>query len=369
MRSPIIKQNKKKRELTDPIFCNNLKVRDVVHDLLLLENQIPLFVLERLFGLTVGRFQSQSDSFSLTDLILEFFGNMMNSKFKLKIKDGKNENADHILGLLHSGYRPGVLDPGDYMIRKYSATELQRAGVNFKPSKGVAITRTIFKTLYCSGTAQKKILLSELHVSVSGADTTEKPASVSEADTIETPVLVSKSDLTKEPTSAPKPDKKHKCCLFSCLSQLCCRPTLETPQLCITDSTDPFLRNLIAFEQCSQNTPRRITSYAFLMDTIVNSKEHVELLERGEVLKNYLGTGEDTLNLFNNLCKEVILGEFYFSQQWEHVDHYCKLYWPSCISSMRRTYFSSPWLGISVVAALILFAFTGIQTICSLISL
>lgn len=328
----------------------------------------------------------------------------MNSNFKLKIKDGKTENADHILGLLHSCYRPGVSDPGGYMIRKYSTTELHRSGVNFKPSKGddyiyllvdfqtpclfsslpniipnclfawlLAITRTIFKTLSCSSTASKMMLLSELPISVSRADPTEKPVSVSETDTIETPVFVSEPDLAKEPVSAHNPVEKHKCCLFSWLCQLCCRPTLEIPQLCITDSTEPFLRNLIAFEQCSQNTPRHITSYAFLMDTIINSKEHVELLEGGEVLQNYLGTGEDASNLFNNLCKEVILGEFYFSQQWKQVDHYCKLYWPSCIASMRRTYFSSPWSspwsGISVVAALILFAFTGIQTICSLISL
>lgn len=61
MRSSIIKKNEKKRELSDPIFRNNLKVRDIVHDLLQLENQIPFFVLEHLFRLTVERIQNRPE--------------------------------------------------------------------------------------------------------------------------------------------------------------------------------------------------------------------------------------------------------------------------------------------------------------------
>jgi hypothetical protein len=322
----------------DDITSNRFRLGNIKHDILLLENQLPFFILEELYAHTVGRFNLYHPSIPpLKELILEFFGNKLNSNFKLKIRcDSRSESVvvDHILGLLHSCYQPGESNPGDYQISKYSATELHRSGVNIKPSKGNT-------EVY-------------LHVD------------------FKTPCLfswfVSIYDTTTQLLPVSKKAKKIRCCVLSFMCQFCCRATLEIPELCVTDSTESFMKNLIAYEQCSQHIPRYITSYAFLMDTLINSKEHVELLETSGVLKNYLGSGEDASNLFNSLCKEVDLGDFYFSKQWAEMDAYYRLYWPSCIASLRRTYFGNPWTSISVFAALILFAFTGLQTICTVIS-
>ncbi|KAK3014893.1 hypothetical protein RJ639_008465 [Escallonia herrerae] len=95
------------------------------------------------------------------------------------------------------------------------------------------------------------------------------------------------------------------------------------------------------------------------MDTLINTKEDVEVLEKAGVLENHLGASEDATRLFNTKCEEVVLGEFTFWKQWHKVEEYCNSQWTRHLASLRRDYFSSPWTLISVIAALILFALTA----------
>jgi hypothetical protein len=103
------------------------------------------------------------------------------------------------------------------------------------------------------------------------------------------------------------------------------------------------------------------------MDRIINTKEDIQTLKTSGVLRNYLGSSELPLDFFNRLCINVILDEEYFSEPCKQVDAYCKLYWVNFVGSFKFTYFSNPWTGISVFAALVLFAFTGLQTVCTVI--
>ncbi|KAK2999639.1 hypothetical protein RJ639_022896, partial [Escallonia herrerae] len=306
-------------QIGDPILGNNLVFNDVRNDLVLMENQIPMFVLQTLCDFSLVQ------PYTLYDLIISFFGNMLNFKLDIR-KVVKPETAAHILGLLHNCYLPcdtAALERQNAdQIIKHSAVDLDRAGVDFKEGKGRDQICVNFSTScgfsFLGGT------------SPSG--------------------------------TADDPTESRRCC-YSWFFQLCGRTSVEISKLCIYDSTEAFLRNLIAFEQCSPSIPRLITSYAFLMDTLINTKEDVEVLEKAGVLDNHLGASEDATRLFNTLCKEVVLGEFTFWKQWQKVEAFCKLKWPSHIASMRRNYFSSPWALISVIAALILFAITVVQTV------
>ncbi|KAK2980226.1 hypothetical protein RJ640_018333 [Escallonia rubra] len=153
------------------------------------------------------------------------------------------------------------------------------------------------------------------------------------------------------------------CCCFSWFCQLFGRSRFEIPKLGIFYTTESFLKNLIAFEQCGPDIEQRhITSYAHLMDILIVSSDDVHLLENARVIENNLGSSEDAADLFNNLCKEVALGNFFFFSQWKQVDYYCKRRWPRRLALLRRNYFGNPWSAISVVAALTLFALTVVQT-------
>ncbi|KAK2980229.1 hypothetical protein RJ640_018336 [Escallonia rubra] len=157
--------------------------------------------------------------------------------------------------------------------------------------------------------------------------------------------------------------RSRRCCCFSWFCQLF-GSRFELPELFIQGDTESFLKNLIAFEQCYLDIEHRyMTSYAYLMDTLINTKEDIQLLEDAGVIYNGLRSSEDAADLFNNLCKEVALGNFFFFSQWKQVDYYCKRRWPRRLALLRRNYFGNPWTGISVIAALILFALTVVQTV------
>ncbi|KAK2998262.1 hypothetical protein RJ639_023929, partial [Escallonia herrerae] len=221
----------------DPILGNILVCLGVRNDLLLMENQIPMFVLQILFDFGLVK------PYTLYDLIISFFGNMLNFNLKIR-KVVKPETAAHILGLLHDCYLPcdtaALERQNANQIIKHTAIDLDRAGVVFKEGKGREQICMNFSTScgfsFLRGTSPR--------------DTSD--------------------DIP-----------------------LCGRTSFEIPKLCIYDSTEAFLRNLIAFEQCSPSIPRHITSYAFLMDTLINTKEDVEVLEKAGVLDNHLGASED----------------------------------------------------------------------------
>ncbi|KAK2980227.1 hypothetical protein RJ640_018334 [Escallonia rubra] len=328
----------------DPtIFSNVLLHLDIVHDLVLLENQIPLFVLEELFDCTLKRIKgnpSSGDDYpSLTTFILDYFANLNIFEAIQMKKKGTSTSDRHILGLLHSCYRPSppqalpapqANSKEDEDNIKHSAVELDRAGVNFMPygRKKTSVTGVVGDYL-------------DLEFNIS--------------------CWFDRLCGKRAPSEIPM------CCCFSWLCQLFGRTRFEIPKLLIFDTTETFLRNLIAFEQCCPGIEQLyITSYAHLMDTLIDSKEDVHLLEKARVIENYLGSGEDVSDLFNNLCKEVELEKnFFFFSQWKQVDDYYNRPWPRRLASLRRNYFSNPWTGISVIAALILFALTVVQTVYS----
>ncbi|KAJ0956827.1 hypothetical protein HanPSC8_Chr01g0020061 [Helianthus annuus] len=132
------------------------------------------------------------------------------------------------------------------------------------------------------------------------------------------------------------------------------------PVLCVDDSTEVLLRNLIAYEQ-SFETGNHITSYAVAMDMLVNSQEDVAKLIDSRVLVNDMGSNEEVANMINNLGKHVITYSFY-SEQWETLNKYCNSYWPKHIARMRSTYFNSPWNMIALLVGTIIFSLTVVQT-------
>ncbi|GAY65564.1 transmembrane protein [Citrus sinensis] len=82
----------------DPTFAMSCFLEYLNHDLILLENQIPWLVLERLFSLTKA---SDSERESLITLTLEYFANIFSSrKPETKPEQFEVRNIKHILDLL-----------------------------------------------------------------------------------------------------------------------------------------------------------------------------------------------------------------------------------------------------------------------------
>ncbi|KAL8258886.1 hypothetical protein R6Q59_026839, partial [Mikania micrantha] len=272
-----------------------LQFRTIMHDLLLLENQIPSFFLIEMFQCIVLKFTSEV---SFIELIMPIL--TCNNLFKadLKFDNVSFRPNDHFLSLLHQCYMP----PENYVKKDHktnipSAIDLDRAGVNFKPSKD--------------------------------------------------PTWVMGMEVKQDQ--------------FGCFFWPWNRPTLTMPVLSVHDSTELVFRNLIAYEQSFQ-TEGYVTSYACVMDMLVNTHDDVAKLVDSKVLVNYMGSNEEAANMINNICKKVIISDSYYEEEWEKLIKYCNGYWPKHIAKMRSTYFSSPWSIIALAAGIILFILQALQT-------
>ncbi|KAL7265502.1 hypothetical protein ACSBR1_003305 [Camellia fascicularis] len=245
--------NSNKKTSRDFCFDSALTRVAIKHDLLLLENQLPFFVLEDLFDLTVATIPNHLPS--LSHYLLSYFGNIMNPSEQGGKNDWKPkicEGVSHILHFLYNQYRqqegrPEQQDSPKTDVNNYDsippALELEYAGVKFE----------------------------------------------------------------------------------------------------VSTKTETLLRNLIAFEQCYTGLDRNtghdrldfyFTSYATLMDRLVDNKNDVKVLEKAGVIRSCLGEREKASDLFNSLCKEIVLprDNFYFAQTCNQAASYSKRCWPKSLA-------------------------------------
>ncbi|XP_017974826.1 PREDICTED: UPF0481 protein At3g47200-like [Theobroma cacao] len=120
------------KEQDDPIFSTSFRLQYLHHDLILLGNQIPWFVLETLFEKT----KHPAETKPLVELALHFFANVFSSRPLPKETNlFRDQDIKHILDLLRLSL---VLtseeiknNPGSGWQPIHSVTRLKEAGVKF----------------------------------------------------------------------------------------------------------------------------------------------------------------------------------------------------------------------------------------------
>ncbi|WOL19434.1 hypothetical protein Cni_G28232 [Canna indica] len=281
----------------------------VLHDIFMLENQLPFFLLEKLFEI------ADVKDVLMEDLIL------LITKDIVKGRIGK---CKHLLQLFHSCIRPTTNgteqeDDGDYNdVVLAFFKEQEQEQVHLVP---------------CARELQE-----------------------------------AKVKLVKRKTNSLLDITFHKASIFDITSFWSGR--LEIPRLVIDDGTNTLLRNLIAFEQCYPNASDHVTTFACFMDSVIDTNMDVALLRQGDIIVNGLGCDEDVALLFNKLCKDVVidLSSCYLSGVIKDIKKHCDWKCNKCCASLKHTYFSNPWAYFSVIAAVILFALTLIQTVYTILS-
>ncbi|KAL6138170.1 hypothetical protein ACLB2K_063455 [Fragaria x ananassa] len=101
---------------------------------------------------------------------------------------------------------------------------------------------------------------------------------------------------------------------------------IRIPPLIIHETTSSLLRNLIDYEQCSLNSTQAVTSYAFLMKSLIGSSRDSNLLLRKGIMKyhHWIGGEEEYLaRIFKGILDEVVVKEFHFRTMCDEVNEYC----------------------------------------------
>ncbi|XP_078153609.1 UPF0481 protein At3g47200-like isoform X2 [Carex rostrata] len=122
--------------------------------------------------------------------------------------------------------------------------------------------------------------------------------------------------------------------------------------------------NLIAFENSLPSPIRIISTYIKLLDDLIDSEKDVELTQKFGIIFNTLTTHTKAATFFNdigNLCS-IDKDRNPFCDLFKNVEEYYKSSWNRRLASLQNNYFNSPWAGISVFAGVILLILTVLAT-------
>ncbi|KAJ6314829.1 hypothetical protein OIU78_018337 [Salix suchowensis] len=138
--------------------------------------------------------------------------------------------------------------------------------------------------------------------------------------------------------------------------------SLEMPSLLIQETTEVIIRNLISYEQCSPQCDDRITSYAVLLDSLINTTKDMDILSRSRIITNWLNPEEAT-QFFNKLYHDAFLKKYYYQKLHRDVNKYYRRRCPRWRALLMRNYFGTPWAIVSIIAVATLLILTVVQTI------
>lgn len=281
-------------EPNDPLFTMVWIMPFFCRDFLRLENQIPFFVLERLYELTKLAGAEESKT-SLSLLALQFFNAVMQRPEEV-IEKHRNLEGKHLLDLVRSSFIPPDQEFQEKKIRNQKThlipcvSKLRRAGIALRPPR--------------------------------------------DADSL--------------------------------LAVKFRRGVIEMPTICIDDFMSSFLLNCVAFEQCyGLFCSKHFTTYATLIDCLVNTSRDVEYLCDHNIIENSFGNDAELASFINNLGKDVAfdIELCYLSNLFNDVHDYHRSSWHVTWAGFKYTYFDTPWSFISALAAFVLLLFTLAQTL------
>ncbi|GAB2300688.1 hypothetical protein Dimus_034726 [Dionaea muscipula] len=278
----------------DPIASMSWILSFLLRDFVRLENQLPFFVLERLYEVT--RLYGDTGGPTLARLSLNCFEYAFD-----KLEDVAGHLQDlqggkHLLDLLRTALIPPELETRQRGLGRtntpshviHSVSKLRRAGIQLRQGKSPSI------------------LMVKFH-----------------------------------------------------------RGVLEMPTVTIDDFLTTFLANCVVYELCHKNSSTYFTTYATLLDCLVNSSVDVEYLEDRNILENYFGTAGEIARFINNLGKDMSfdIERCYLAKMFNEVNQYSQNSWHVQWAGFKYTYFNSPWSFISALAAFILMVISLMQTL------
>nr|CAD1841055.1 unnamed protein product [Ananas comosus var. bracteatus] len=299
-------------------------------DLLLLENQIPLFVLEKLFELLTFTMDDQIPS--LMELLVNYLASrnverpeeeMLASRVSAAaLVHGEAEDFHHLLHLYYRCYVPTPrTDPTGSTIC------------------GAILKRLMPSRIFAS-------LLSYLRLKICGsqapADKKRSPNMIPSATELEEAGVTFKRKGEKKKRN--ESDQHHP---GSFLDVAFHDGVLEIPFLSVENSTLSRFTNLVAFKQCGGCKPEEayMTSYATFMDCIIDTPGDVAILHRSGILENKLASDKELAVFFNQLsdCAAMDYEKHCLAGLFRDVRKFCDSDWPKWRAKLVRDYFSNPW--------------------------
>lgn len=142
--------------------------------------------------------------------------------------------------------------------------------------------------------------------------------------------------------------------------------TFYLPAISLDLNTEAILRNLVAYEASNASGPLVFTRYTELMNGIIDTEEDAKLLREKGIILNRLKRDEDVANLWNGMTKSIRLTNVSFLDKViEDVNKYHNRRWTVKFGKVMKLYVFRSWRLLTLVAAVMLLLLTGLQAFCS----
>ncbi|XWS10692.1 hypothetical protein CRYUN_Cryun38cG0019300 [Craigia yunnanensis] len=269
-------------------------------DLLLLENQLPFFVLVELYGLIkdpMDETEFAPKAFDKLIQVLRLPISRIGTENPSTIKD--TNKMDHLLGLVHDNWLPSP--QGIDLHEKYMA---------YRSLKKVERER---KSIRCA------------------------------------------TELKEAGIKFIKVGRKKE----SLFDVKFTNGKMKIPKFVINNNTERLFRNLIAYEVFVQGSTY-VIDYATLMDNLVNTANDVQLLRVSEVIQNMQGNDENVAQMLNKLLDNVTSSgdTFFYEEIFEGVKKHCANRWNTWKEKYTSFIFSNTKERIAFAAGLLVFLTT-----------
>ncbi|KAK0582148.1 hypothetical protein LWI29_022043 [Acer saccharum] len=108
-------------------------------------------------------------------------------------------------------------------------------------------------------------------------------------------------------------------------------------------------------------------NYILLLDFLIDTEKDVNLLvEKGKIF-DCQGDNAALSNIFNKLGLHVTPSYFGYYEVVEKLKAHYDNCWNHSKATLKRVYFSDPWIGTGTVAAALLLLLTLVETVCSIL--
>ena len=313
-------------------------------DLMLLENQVPFFVLTKISDNTTVEWTKETGKKIVSkDLISQIFCVILPPE-----KHPQPDKVHHLLHFNHLSEDPKctVEEPRSLSCRQmamFCANRLLTV-IFLLPVLGL-----FYLIVYCCGPAPSP---------ESNAEISQEQRNLSATELLEAGINI-KRKIYKT--------KFQKSCQLKVSFK---NETLEIPKLRVDDGTNVRLRNLIAFEQCYSQGNTYFTDYCLLMHRIMKTADDVRILRKYGILESLIRSDSVVVELFENLGKEVYVrgnGGCY-ADLYKAVGKVSAVPHHKWRTYLRKKYYSNPWTFLSVLAGLLLLFLALIQTVFTILS-
>ncbi|XBJ15488.1 hypothetical protein VPH35_007375 [Triticum aestivum] len=141
---------------------------------------------------------------------------------------------------------------------------------------------------------------------------------------------------------------------------------LEIPSLHVDEETNVLFRNFIALEQTCPQVGNDVTAYIIFLSKLMSMPDDVALLARKGIIAHHMRTDRDVSQLFTRLTKGVVF-DFYGNYYLNHLCLALEAYYQNrlhrWVAWLRHNHFSNPWLVVAALAGVTVLFCTIAQTV------